>query len=232
MTMANDEPPPDDDRIWRTKDGREIPFDKMETAHIRNARAVITPWSKGERDEEKRGELRSWRKTFASELRKRATTDDKDDAGNGASARSTAAAEREAKFKAGQKARAAEQRARHNEMMRERRKAERIELKAAKSAGKPRFGRPAAAGAADDAPPSKSRGSFQRPSTRPRRAPDHWSSVLGIADDASANDIERAFREQAKLAHPDAGGSAAAMRQLIIARDWAMRERGGGGDVE
>jgi len=39
-------------------------------------------------------------------------------------------------------------------------------------------------------------------------------------------DIERAYRELAKRAHPDAGGSQEWMAELNAARDAAKRERG------
>ena len=54
----------------------------------------------------------------------------------------------------------------------------------------------------------------------------HWSDVLGVGRTASHADIERAFREKAKTAHPDKGGSADAMQKLNLARDVALRERG------
>jgi len=48
--------------------------------------------------------------------------------------------------------------------------------------------------------------------------------VLGLASGASAADIEAAYREKAKTAHPDkAGGSAEAMAELNAARSMALR---------
>src|SRR3954463_6267922 len=41
--------------------------------------------------------------------------------------------------------------------------------------------------------------------------------VLGVASDASAEDIRRAYRRMAKVAHPDAGGSSALMSGLTQA---------------
>lgn len=51
-----------------------------------------------------------------------------------------------------------------------------------------------------------------------------WWSVLGIDRTASRTEIERAYREKAKAAHPDAGGSNEAMAALTRARDEALRE--------
>jgi curved DNA-binding protein CbpA len=48
---------------------------------------------------------------------------------------------------------------------------------------------------------------------------DNYYSLLGIEDDASSQDIKRAFRERAKRIHPDIAGSGGseAMRKLIAA---------------
>lgn len=46
--------------------------------------------------------------------------------------------------------------------------------------------------------------------------------VLGLRPGASREDVERAYRERAKRAHPDAGGSHAAMAELNTARDAAL----------
>jgi hypothetical protein len=48
--------------------------------------------------------------------------------------------------------------------------------------------------------------------------------VLGVKPRASRDEIERAFREAAKRAHPDVGGSAAAMAEINAARDQALAE--------
>ncbi len=53
----------------------------------------------------------------------------------------------------------------------------------------------------------------------------HWSDVLGVGRTASRDDIERAFRERARKAHPDAGGTHEAMTALTRARDVALAER-------
>jgi hypothetical protein len=47
--------------------------------------------------------------------------------------------------------------------------------------------------------------------------------ILGVKPDASTGDIHRAFISKAKLAHPDAGGSDAAMSELNQARDQALK---------
>lgn len=57
-------------------------------------------------------------------------------------------------------------------------------------------------------------------------APRHWSEILGVSRTAHAGDIERAYRTKARVAHPDTGGSTAAMAELNAARDQALREVG------
>lgn len=54
--------------------------------------------------------------------------------------------------------------------------------------------------------------------------PKRWWEILGIATNASRDQIERAYREKAKAAHPDAGGSTAAMAELNEAKQEALRE--------
>lgn len=54
-------------------------------------------------------------------------------------------------------------------------------------------------------------------------APRAWYTVLGVSPTASAEDIERAHRKLARTAHPDAGGSNAAMAELNAARDEGLR---------
>lgn len=56
-------------------------------------------------------------------------------------------------------------------------------------------------------------------------APKHWSDVLGVARTATADQISDAYRDRARKAHPDAGGSTAAMAELNAARDAALGER-------
>lgn len=49
-----------------------------------------------------------------------------------------------------------------------------------------------------------------------------WWDVLGVERSATTAEIERAFRAKAKAAHPDAGGSDAAMQELTDARRQAL----------
>ena len=51
-----------------------------------------------------------------------------------------------------------------------------------------------------------------------------WRSVLGLRQRPSKEDIERAYREKAKRAHPDTGGTTAEMQRLTDARDAGLRE--------
>lgn len=51
-----------------------------------------------------------------------------------------------------------------------------------------------------------------------------WRAVLGLGQDATRDEIERAFREKAKKAHPDAGGTTTEMQRLTDARDAGLRE--------
>lgn len=53
----------------------------------------------------------------------------------------------------------------------------------------------------------------------------HWSQVLGVPRNATAEIISTAYREKARTAHPDTGGSAEAMAALNAARDAALAER-------
>lgn len=50
-------------------------------------------------------------------------------------------------------------------------------------------------------------------------APEQWFQVLEVGEQASHDDIDRAYRRLARTAHPDAGGSDAAMARLNAARD-------------
>lgn len=57
-------------------------------------------------------------------------------------------------------------------------------------------------------------------------APEQWWDVLGVPSNASGADIERAYRAKAMAAHPDQGGSDAAMSRLNAARDQGRAARG------
>ncbi len=50
-------------------------------------------------------------------------------------------------------------------------------------------------------------------------APEQWWQVLGVGEKASRDEIESAYRAKARAAHPDTGGSTAAMALLNAARD-------------
>lgn len=49
--------------------------------------------------------------------------------------------------------------------------------------------------------------------------PEQPHQILGVRPDASPDEVDAAFREKAKAAHPDKGGSDAAMARLNWARD-------------
>lgn len=57
------------------------------------------------------------------------------------------------------------------------------------------------------------------PNSKPRRS---WADVLGVHSNASKDAIEAAYRDRAKKAHPDAGGSTDAMAELNRARQEAL----------
>lgn len=54
-------------------------------------------------------------------------------------------------------------------------------------------------------------------------APEQWWQVLGISERASRDEINAAYRAKAMRAHPDSGGSDAAMARLNAARDDGLR---------
>ena len=56
-------------------------------------------------------------------------------------------------------------------------------------------------------------------------APEQWWQVLGLEPGAGLPAIEAAYRRLARSAHPDTGGSDAAMARLNAARDGALREQ-------
>ena len=53
-----------------------------------------------------------------------------------------------------------------------------------------------------------------------------WRTVLGLGPRPTPDEVQTAYREKAKAAHPDAGGSTAAMAELNAARDAALKEIG------
>lgn len=53
-------------------------------------------------------------------------------------------------------------------------------------------------------------------------APKSCWDILGLRPGASADDVSRAYRDKARRAHPDAGGSSSAMAELNRARDEAL----------
>lgn len=57
-------------------------------------------------------------------------------------------------------------------------------------------------------------------------APEQWWQVLGVGEIASADEIRSAYRRLASKAHPDTGGSDAAMARLNAARDDGLRKLG------
>lgn len=64
-------------------------------------------------------------------------------------------------------------------------------------------------------------------------APEQWWQVLGVGVQATAAEINARYRELARAAHPDTGGSEAAMARLNAARDAGLqnptaRATGGG----
>lgn len=54
----------------------------------------------------------------------------------------------------------------------------------------------------------------------------HWSDVLGVSKTATKADVEAAYRKKAMTAHPDVGGSEAAMQALTAARNEALKALG------
>lgn len=58
-------------------------------------------------------------------------------------------------------------------------------------------------------------------------APEHWTQVLGVSPNASAAEVNVAYRQRARSAHPDQGGSGDRMARLNAARDAAIRQIGG-----
>lgn len=53
-------------------------------------------------------------------------------------------------------------------------------------------------------------------------APEQWWQTLGVAQKATREEINAAYRAKARAAHPDTGGSEAAMARLNSARDQGL----------
>lgn len=51
-----------------------------------------------------------------------------------------------------------------------------------------------------------------------------WHQVLGVSPQATRSEIDAAYREKSKTAHPDAGGTAEAMKALNAARADALKQ--------
>lgn len=56
-------------------------------------------------------------------------------------------------------------------------------------------------------------------------APEQWWHVLGLAEGAEVAEINFSYRTLARAAHPDTGGSEAAMARLNAARDAGLKAR-------
>lgn len=57
-------------------------------------------------------------------------------------------------------------------------------------------------------------------------APEQWWQVMSLRHDASAEDIKARYRQLAHAAHPDTGGSEAAMARLNAAKTEGLKARG------
>lgn len=64
------------------------------------------------------------------------------------------------------------------------------------------------------------------PHLRPKRSPKDWPLILGIPYDSSCEDVKIAFRNKAKEAHPDVGGSTELMTEVNLAYERALKECG------
>ncbi|WP_366409652.1 J domain-containing protein [Novosphingobium sp. 17-62-19] len=56
-------------------------------------------------------------------------------------------------------------------------------------------------------------------------SPTNWWTVLGIPRTASRAEIEAAYRDKIRTAHPDTGGTTEAASAINRARDEAFKER-------
>lgn len=71
------------------------------------------------------------------------------------------------------------------------------------------------------------RATFQGFKALPAPPGSHWTEILGLPVNATAQQIRDAFKAKAKTAHPDQGGSQAAMAALTDARDRGLKQVGG-----
>ncbi|MFN3808050.1 DnaJ C-terminal domain-containing protein [Asticcacaulis sp.] len=55
--------------------------------------------------------------------------------------------------------------------------------------------------------------------------------LLGLSEPIRAQDVQAAFRQRVKRAHPDLNGTDAPLRRLILARDLLMRQLRNGPDI-
>lgn len=60
----------------------------------------------------------------------------------------------------------------------------------------------------------------------PERPPMKWWEVMKVPRDAPKWMVDAAYKHEAKIRHPDAGGTEAAMAELNAARDAAQKEPG------
>lgn len=68
------------------------------------------------------------------------------------------------------------------------------------------------------------RASFQGFKALPAPKGQHWTEILGVPAGGPRSAIEAAYREKARTAHPDAGGSDSAMAALNAAKAAALQE--------
>ncbi len=59
----------------------------------------------------------------------------------------------------------------------------------------------------------------------PVAEPEPWWEVLGVSPDASASTVRDAFRDLARIHHPDVGGDAATMARINDAFAFAEKAR-------
>lgn len=69
------------------------------------------------------------------------------------------------------------------------------------------------------------RASFAGFTALPAPSGPSWWEALGVAPSASLEEVEARFRELVKTAHPDTGGSAARMSELLAARAAARQAK-------